>query len=190
MFTVCILPGMANPDNYLYFSNHLFSVENIKQEQSDTTQCSCDGVWLCVDGKPKRDKTKKEMLNVITMQTATPAEITEEAANPKGLVKEYDAFIPHPTQMKYYFHPKSGITQADIDAQSLRQHRDYGNGLTDPYEINEKGCCLLVLEDGASLTAAQKTWIGENFPKTEDIDFINYPPHVPIYPPDYPDPPT
>ena len=160
MLTVCILPVIENINNFAMLLDKIKNVQGISVCQEKDIQCASDGVWKC-DGNSieLRDSTKKEMLNKRTLQPATQDEID----NTPELVQEYDAWVLHALKSKYYFHPKSGITQEDIDKQAEIGQQDYGNGMTSPFMINGKLCTLLVLNDGVTLTQAQKDFIEVEF---------------------------
>lgn len=61
--------------------------------------------------------------------------------------------VPNTTDTEYKLHPRSGITQKDIDEFNKEQH-DFGNGMS-TWEFNKKPCTIIVLQEGQDVTPTQ-----------------------------------
>ena len=55
----------------------------------------------------------------------------------------------------FIFTKESGITQSDLDICSKNCCISLGNGMTSNFKVNQKSCCILVLEDNHKITKSQ-----------------------------------
>jgi hypothetical protein len=142
---VCIFPVIENPEHFSMFCDKIKNVHKLDCCLDEEIQCSSDGVWCCDKKSGQCLRTKNKIkINVFTMQEAKP--------NEKGShIQEMLDFVEHKNKIEYKIHKDSGISIKDIEEQRLKNHQDYGNGITSPFVINGKPCTLVILNEGLDI---------------------------------------
>ena len=140
MVIVACIPYLPNNIDVKKLMDYLKDNFNITTLTDDTIQASLDGIYVCKDGVPLREKTT-EFLHKTTWQPLISGQKETDLV-------EYEKWIEHPTEtLQWYFHPLTKITLNDVNEQKKLGHLDFGNNMGFGFEINHKKCSVLVLSD-------------------------------------------
>ena len=150
---ILVFPHIENSEKFNIINEKIKNVHKVKLCSDPTAQSSIDGVW-----KWEIKKTGKKIIQnglehdeIYVEEVRTNKKIwvdndtlLEVKPNSKNAREVND--LVQLDNVEYKIHPDSKISLQDIEVQKQKSHLDFGNGMSNPVFINDKPCCIVVLD--------------------------------------------